>query len=239
MKIQTYVCSSTVLKTVAAASVATLLLNVADSSKAQAATFDNNGIVFDVDTLVQFNFVEAFGELQSVFGVVAIDAGSIGTKTVLIGENSPGYDTASDGSPLPNAPSTCGVTINTPCNTSFLFKSGQTYSLFLDNFTVSPQGESRLEYSEYSTSALNAGVSRITGPAVIFDGDLANSGTLLRWEDYGALGFAADFDDFLIQANKLGEFGEPPTASTPEPALWLGLGVLMLSAKFIRRYQQA
>jgi hypothetical protein len=223
------------LKTVTATALAAVALTVADCSLAQAATFDTSGIRFDIDTLVQFKFVEAFGELQSVFGVVVIERDNIGTKTILIGEKQPGYDTTSNGTPLPNAPSTCGITISTPCRAEFLFKAGQTYSLFLDNFIVSPQGQSQLAYSEYSTPSLNVNVPRITGPTVVFDGDLDTSGVLLRWEDYGALGFAADFDDFLIQADPLIEVGEPPATSTHEPSLWLGLGGAFLMVGRWRR----
>src|SRR4028119_2162579 len=57
------------------------------SRPAQAADqFDLNGIQFDVDTIIEFEFVQSHGPYQSAFGVINLDTGE---KTPLIAEVKP------------------------------------------------------------------------------------------------------------------------------------------------------
>ncbi|HEY9604411.1 MAG TPA: hypothetical protein V6C85_22535, partial [Allocoleopsis sp.] len=48
--------------------------------------FDTNGIQFDVDTIVEFEFVQSHGAYQSTFGVIDLDTRE---KTPLISEVKP------------------------------------------------------------------------------------------------------------------------------------------------------
>ncbi len=168
-------------------------------------TFDNRGIRLDVDTIVEFEFLESNGSYQSTFGIVNLETG----------EKFPIYSEVR-GSDVPqtvNQPSdyqddtgirnrddfqgTPGVTVPQPLE-EFRFAANTDYSFYLESsFNGQPAG------TLYSTSSQNAGgrqYARFEGPIE----DVIEGGLLLRWEDSGSLlvGEAStdyDYDDFIVR----------------------------------------
>jgi hypothetical protein len=168
--------------------------------------FDNSGIVFQEDTIVEFEFVESNGAYQSVFGVVNQLTGE---RTPLFLETKPSNTPQSIEAPstyqddfganLPND------FLGTPGDTildalaEFEFKANTPYSFYLDS---SFGGQSGGVISSLDNE--NPRSERL----VVFDGGLeglAGGGVMLRWDDTGALLVRSnqqdrDFDDFVIQA---------------------------------------
>ena len=180
-----------------------LVTNFSPSAQAEEI-FGNNGIKFDVDTIVEFEFVESHGAYQSSFGVINLDTGE---KTPLLVEVKP-----SDRSQDVNNPSTgtddSGQSddfLGTPGNAvpnplaEFQFKANTRYAFYLEStFRGSPSG------ILYSINSANPGGNQ----QVRFQGDfigLANGGILIRWDDTGSVLVRTDkedrdFDDFLIRS---------------------------------------
>lgn len=166
--------------------------------------FNNDTIQFEVDTIVEFEFVESHGAYQSTFGVVNL---ATGEKTPLISEARP-----SDRPQNPEAPSTYRTDagqsndfLGTPGNAvpqplaEFQFKANVPYAFYLESFY---NGQSAGIF--YSSDRRNPeGTQRIR-----FDGDTPNlgeGGVTLRWDDTGSLLVMRpeedqDFDDFLVRA---------------------------------------
>lgn len=165
--------------------------------------FSNGGIKFDVDTVVEFEFVESRGAYQSTFGVVDLETGQ---KIPLLAEVK-----SSDNPQSVNTPTDYGrVTskpdfIGTPGNTvpqpfaEFLFKANKRYALYLESsYNGRPAG------IVYSTDARNL-ASNLQSK---FEGNLsalAKGGTVLRWDDTGTELVKKsqddrDFNDFVIRA---------------------------------------
>src|SRR5919202_3774262 len=110
------------------------------SRPAQAADqFDTNGIQFDVDTIVEFEFVESHGAYQSTFGVINLDTGK---KTPLLAEVKPSdnyqdvnrtsqYRAPGDRDPR-DFVGTPGNTVPQPLE-EFEFKAGKRYAFYLES----------------------------------------------------------------------------------------------------------
>jgi len=183
--------------------------------------FDNQGIQFDVDTVVEFEFVEAHGAYQSVFGIINLVTGE---KTPLIQEVRP-----SDVSQDPIVPSThandAGLStdfLSTPGNAvpqplaEFEFKANTPYVFYLESFY-----NGRSEQMFYSEDRRNSSSSH----RVKFDRpiqNLVNGGILLNWDDTGSLLIVQsqedqDFDDFIVRAG--GHVGCSLGASTSENSI--------------------
>ncbi|MEM7063186.1 MAG: hypothetical protein AAF572_08475 [Cyanobacteria bacterium P01_B01_bin.77] len=182
---------------------------------AVAETFGNEGIRLEVDTVVEFEFLESNGSYQSIFGIVNLQTGE---QFPLYGEVK-----ASDALQTVNTPSdyqddlgiqnqddfygTPGTTVPQPLR-EFRFSADTDYSFYLESyFNGQPAG------TLYSTSSLNSGdrsYAQFDGPMEqIIDG-----GLLLRWEDSGSLlvGDADtdyDFDDFIIRVGGHLRWDEP------------------------------
>jgi hypothetical protein len=174
------------------------------SKPAQAAEqFDNSGIRFDVDTVVEFQFVKSEGAYQSTFGVINLDTGE---KTPLITEVKPSdnpqdVNTPTDysrSSSKPDFPGTPGNTVPQPLP-EFAFKANTRYAFYLEStYNGRPAG------ILYSTNAQNPGGNQ----QVKFQGGisaLGNAGTVILWDDTGSVLVRPreedrDFNDFIVRA---------------------------------------
>lgn len=173
------------------------------SVKAQEI-FDNIGIRFDADTIVEFEFVESHGAYRSSFGVINLDTGE---KTPLLVEVK-----ASDLSEDVNNPSS-GTNdagrqndfLGSPGNAvpnplaEFLFKANNRYAFYLEStYNGRPAG------IVYSVNSANPGNNQ----QVQFQGNitnLGNGGIMIRWDDTGSILVRTDkedrdFDDFIIRS---------------------------------------
>ncbi|MEM6753137.1 MAG: hypothetical protein AAF630_09235 [Cyanobacteria bacterium P01_C01_bin.38] len=189
------------------------------SSPAQAQTpepiqqqsqelFGNSGILFSMDTLIQFKFVRSYGAYQSVFGV---RNETTGEETDLIGETKPSDLTTSEFEQALNKPSdgltdnpndfqgTLGNAVPLPGTAQFTFKAGNRYSFYLKS-----QFRGRNVGVMYSTDMKNPASNRQAKFSGGFYG-LANGGVLIRWDDTNSEIPRVnkndnDFDDFIIRA---------------------------------------
>lgn len=169
-----------------------------------ADMFDNNGIQFDKNTVIELEFVESNGAYQSTLGLINLDTGE---KTPLFVEAKPS-DTSQDvldpsdyqddtavesrddfyGSP--------GNAVPEPL-AEFEFKANTPYAFYLESsYDGRPVG------IFHSTDTRNDGRqrSRFTGGL----SELTNGGTLIRWDDTGSVLVKkeqqdSDFDDFIVR----------------------------------------
>ncbi|NES06807.1 MAG: PEP-CTERM sorting domain-containing protein [Okeania sp. SIO2F4] len=229
---------------------------------AEAASFGNEGIIFDENTEVTFEFLQSHGWWQGSFGVVKLNTGE---ETILFEEDlniDPGSGWADDNLGTP------GIAVRSTI-ANFFFEGGEEYSLFLRSFN--PDGSLPTSYNtQYSTTALNPnwynagtgfgnqgdGSFEIgAGPEdydknnfdsslnaqvvdgqtrVVFKQDGADS-TNIFFEDNTTWG-DNDFDDFVVRATSDsfagGVLSEPK--STPEPTTIAGLG-MVAGAMFLSR----
>ena len=174
------------------------------SKPAQAADqFDTNGIQFDVDTIVEFEFVQSQGAYQSTFGVVNLDTGE---KTPLLVEVKPSdnpqnVNTPTDYTRSPSKPDFTGTPGNTVTQplAEFEFKAKARYAFYLEStYNGRPAG------IVYSSNALNSSNNQ----QARFDGNfsgLGNGGTINLWDDTGSVLVKpnqedTDFNDFTVRA---------------------------------------
>jgi hypothetical protein len=199
-------------------SVLSGFLIAANVTPAQARDqFNNNAIQFDVDTVVEFEFLESNGVYQSTFGVINTNTGE---RTPLIVEIKPSDLTQpvnvpsdfTNDTPLDDRDDFLG----TPGNTvpeplaEFEFQANTPYAFYLESFY---NGQSAGVV--YSTSLQNSGGTT----RIMFDGDvpaLATGGVLLQWDDTGSLLVQPaqedrDFDDFVVRAG--GHLDCPPSSN--------------------------
>ncbi len=166
--------------------------------------FGNEGIQFNVDTIIEFEFVSSHGAYQSTFGVIDLDTGQ---KTPLFNEAK-----ASDIPQNINQPSnfqrnngeggdfegSAGQAVPTPL-TEFEFEANKRYAFYLESiyndkptglfFSVDAQNPTRTQRAQFE-----GGVS-----------GLSNGGTLIRWDDTGSVLVKprdqdTDFDDFIVRS---------------------------------------
>lgn len=171
-----------------------------------AETFDNTGIQFDVDTVVEFEFVKSQGAYQSTFGVINLDNGE---KTPLIVETKPS-DIPQDVTRPSNFQDDSGPASNddflgTPGNTvtqplaEFQFQANTRYAFYLESLY-----NGRSVGILYSTNAQNSSNRQ----GVRFAGDVAglnSGGTVIHWDDTGSVLVRddqqdMDFDDFIVRS---------------------------------------
>ncbi|MGB3654391.1 MAG: hypothetical protein WBA41_24725 [Rivularia sp. (in: cyanobacteria)] len=197
--------------------VAAGILGISSPAQAQTSVpvqlqsqefFDNSGILFTTNTVVQFQFVRSYGAYQSVFGVRNENTGE---ETDLIGEIKPSdyslseyeqaLNNASDGqTDNPNDfPGTLGNTVPQPGTAQFIFKAGNRYSFYLKSqFRENNAGK------VYSTDNKNPVGNRQAKFVGGFSA-LANGGVLIRWDDTNSkiprvYKTDSDFDDFIVKA---------------------------------------
>lgn len=188
-----------------AALVGGIVTSFATVVKAQDI-FENNGIQFDVDTIVEFEFVESNGAYQSTFGVINLDTGE---KTPLLAEVKPSDSAQNVGRPSDyqndtgtgtrkDFRGTPGNTVPQPL-TEFQFKAKTRYVFYLEStYNGKPAG------IVYSTNASNPGGNQQAQLEGGFQ-SLANNGTTIRWDDTGSVLVRQDkedrdFDDFIVRA---------------------------------------
>jgi len=184
--------------------LATLLGGLSAAPAHAQEKFDGNGIQFDVDTVVEFEFLESHGAYQSTFGIVNLQTGE---KTPLIQEIK-----ASDTPQNVEVPSdyqddigrasdflgSVGNTVTQPL-AEFDFKANTPYAFYLESFL---NGKS--EQIFYSVDSRNPNnTQRIKFDSAI--DRLGNGGIMLNWDDTGSLLVTTpeedrDFDDFLVRA---------------------------------------
>ena len=163
---------------------------------AHGDVFDPTGIQFDVDTIVEFRFEGSDAAYRSTFGVLNLDTG---IKTPLFYEvDSPGSTSRAvsveDGRQLP------------PPVTEFSFQANVPYIFYLEStYNGQPAGT---VYSLDERNPNNEQLVRFTGGLA----GLSGGGTLLEWEDTGALLVPPvrqdrDFNDFIVRAG--GHLGCP------------------------------
>ena len=163
--------------------------------------FGNDGVMFAVDTVVEFGFVRSYGAYQSTFGVRNEETGE---ETDLIVEAKPSDNPQDINSPSDFKTENPNDFLGTPGNTvqkdtaEFTFEAGKKYSFYLRS-----KYQGRVVGTLYSTDANNSNGNR----QVKFEGDifaLANGGSLIRWDDTGSALVRSDqqdtdFDDFIIR----------------------------------------
>ncbi|KST64005.1 hypothetical protein [Mastigocoleus testarum] len=163
--------------------------------------FGNDGVMFAVDTVVEFGFVRSYGAYKSTFGVRNEETGE---ETDLIIEAKPSDNPQDVNSPSDFKTENPNDFLGTPGNTvqkdtaEFKFEAGKRYSFYLRS-----EYQGRVVGTLYSTDANNSNGKR----QVKFDGDifaLANGGSLIRWDDTGSALVRSDqqdtdFDDFIIR----------------------------------------
>ncbi len=194
-------------KWLAGAIAAGLLGSVALPVQAQEA-FDNRGIEFSEETIVEFEFVETQGANRSEIGVINLETNQ---RTVLFEEVKP-YDNFNPGQPLARLPvagdfrgTVSGGTVRQRL-TEFTFEANTPYALYLESFSPTT---GRSLGTVLSTSSL----------AAQFNGELDGGqlgqivGSRLIWDDDGLPGERKDndFDDFVVEAGGyLIDFTCPP-----------------------------
>jgi hypothetical protein len=177
------------------------------SRPAQAADqFDTNGIRFDVDTIVEFEFVQSHGAYQSTFGVINLNTGE---KTPLLAEVKPSDRPQDVNRPTkyrgPNGELDPTDFTGTPGNTvpqplaEFTFKANTQYAFYLEStYNGRPAG------IVYSTNAQNLGGNQQAKLEGELSG-LANGGTITLWDDTGSVLVKpnrqdTDYNDFVVRA---------------------------------------
>ncbi|MFG6103013.1 hypothetical protein D0962_27780 [Leptolyngbyaceae cyanobacterium CCMR0082] len=190
-------------------------LGVSSTATQAQESFGNQGIRLDVDTIVEFEFLESNGSYQSTFGIINVQTG----------EKFPIYSEVK-GSDVPqpvNKPSdyqddagvnnrddfqgTPGVTVPQPLE-EFRLTANTEYSFYLESsFNGQPAG---ILYSTTRQNAGNRQYARFDGPI----GDVIDGGLLLRWEDAGELLVGAenadyDYDDFIVRIGGYLQWDQP------------------------------
>lgn len=190
----------------AAASLSALVLLHPISVKATGEElFDNTEIRFDLETIVEFEFIESNGAYQSTFGVMNLQTGE---KTPLLVEVKPAdraqsveaqstYQNNSRQGSSNDFRGTPGNTVPQPL-VAFKFQANTPYVFYLES-TLNGRPAGIL----YSTNSQNPGENK----QLRFEGDFSTLGTggvALYWDDTGSLLVDLelddkDFDDFIIQ----------------------------------------
>lgn len=198
---------STGLQLLMGAIAAGMITTFAMPVKAQIPT---NGIQYNEDTVVEFEFKESHGYYRSVFGVIDLSSRQ---TTDLIAEVKP-FDDFSDASDL-DRPSTGnndtgssrdflgtpGNSVPTPIQ-RYTFRANTPYAFYLKVFR--PNGT--LLTTLYSTRFEQIGSASpdsATSQGGLADGRVGDrTGVRINWDDTGLPqpGKDRDFDDFIVEA---------------------------------------
>ena len=215
-----------ILRSVSIAVAASTLLSFAGS--AEAFTFGTQGIKFDQDTNVDFNFNTSHGAFISALKVFEVINSTPTAITTLLQETK-----QSDNGSQNGWLGTCGNTVLV-CQSSFLFKQGVNYTLGLDS------GNNNIVYS---TTALNPGNTQQAvfgsfgsngADGTAFDPTPFQSGNPFTiavktgFDDRGNNN-DRDFQDFTFTVKAANE------TQVPEPATLGGLALVVGSLAFARR----
>jgi hypothetical protein len=168
--------------------------------------FDNTVVRFNVDTIVEFEFLESNNAYQSTFGVIDL---STGERFPLIEEVIPSdmtqplnvpsdYEDDTGFSTSDDFPGTPGNAVPNPF-AEFMFEANTPYAFYLESsFNGRPAG------IVYSTNAENPNLEQQAS----FENNieaLAAGGVIIRLDDTGSLLVSAsqqdrDLDDFVVRA---------------------------------------
>jgi hypothetical protein len=166
-----------------------------------AEQFNTQGVQFDRDTIVEFEFLKSNNQSQSTFGVVNL---ATGERTPLIAETR-----ATDKPKGKNYLGTPGKAVRKPY-AEFTFQSNTAYGFYLES-----KMKGKAPVVVYSTPDKNGGAQ-----AVNFDNDataLGSQGIKMAWND--GVSSNSSFDAFTVIAG--GGVGCPCKASaaltTPLP----------------------
>lgn len=226
------------------AAAATAIAGLVSAAPAQAITF-GSGLIDGDGSNVKFTFEESHGWFQSEWGVYNNTTGTFHSLFEEVQRSDPGLGGQDN-------MGTCGVTV-VDCTASFSFEEGNQYSFFLRNIndsghkkTIFSANElnpiqdwttfenqtkffsdlSVLDDTSYQTSdSLNSDLATSVSESVTLESGL---NALIAFEDQGINPdtdeyFHGDWNDFLV------------TATVPEPATILGLGVVAGAMTLSRR----
>ena len=172
--------------------VASTLIGGLVQSASAAEQFNGQGVQFDRDTIIEFEFLRSNNSAQSTFGVIDL---ATGEKTPLI------LEARAADKPGKNYTGTAGKAVRKPF-AEFKFKSGTAYGFYLDS-----KVKGKLT-TVYSTPDRNGGAQLAN-----FDSDITALGTQgikIGWND-GTSSKAGDFGQFVVVAG--GGVGCPCKAS--------------------------
>jgi hypothetical protein len=163
---------------------------------ASAEQFNAQGVQFERDTIIEFEFLKSNNAAQSTFGVVNL---ATGEKTPLISES------RAQDKPGKNVVGTVGKSVRKPF-AEFTFKAATPYALYLES-TQKGKGTTTV----FSTPDKNGGsqVAQFANDAT----SLRTQGVRIGWDD-GMSSKAGGFNQFLVIAG--GGVGCP---CKPSPAI--------------------
>lgn len=214
---------------------------VVSAMPAQAASFGTNGISFDQDTTVDFEFTQSYGRYRTDLRVYEVVDGEIFQDLgLLFGEVKAADEVGDNGEPTSEPLGTAGNTV-VDYEASFNFEADKEYTLGIVNYGHWEAENDPTPYGGifYSTSALN---NDGTQQAVFgskggeelseFDASLYQNGDPfaglldISFDDAGNNN-DKDFQDFTISAKVNEEFGGGVLSeSVPEPATLAGLAMV-------------
>ncbi|MBD2463782.1 hypothetical protein H6G89_22530 [Oscillatoria sp. FACHB-1407] len=183
----------TIFKTVLGGVMGAAAIALATPAYAQDQ-FDNTVIQFDVDTIVEFEFVESRGVYQSTFGVINLNTGD---RIPLIREVR-SSDSAPIGLSQSDDTGTPGNSVPQPL-AEFEFEANTPYAFYLESsYNGQPAG---IFYSIDARNPNNSRRLRLDGDA----SDLGAGGVVMRWDDTGSLlvpppSQDRDYNDFTVRA---------------------------------------
>jgi hypothetical protein len=242
------------------AAITTALVSMAAVAPAKAASFGTDGIMFNEDTTIEFDFGESGGLFRSDLAVYELDAD--GNPMVSSGYNIfsevQAHDAGNGNKWIKNSQGewvynpdwadlnmnapigSCGITV-LDCTTQFTFEAGKQYTLGLFSYHRTSGSLKTISYSDTELASMREGGADTNGQLFLFGswGSPTDTKAFANANDY-AEGYSilngmedlligiddsgnkddADYNDFKIIARKL------DVASTPEPTVLLGLGVV-------------
>jgi hypothetical protein len=199
--------------------------------------FGNDGVLFEEDIIIEFEFIKSHGAYQSTFGVIDLDSCTTNSvdsceKTPLLSEEKP-----ADTQDIVRRESTYVDNVaveseadfkGTPYNAvpeplaEFEFKAGRRYVFYLEssfngepagivysaNF-LNPAGNQQALFNNNPPDELLAVNRRNTDlPTEDKLGDLVNGGVLMRWDDTGSQLVRSDSQDIDFDDFMVGVGGE-------------------------------
>jgi len=191
------------VQTMISGAIAVGLLGTTPAPSHAVERFGTDGIWFEVDTVMEFEFVESNGSYQSTFGILNLDTGdrfplytevkpSDVPQPITVPsdyQNDAGLQNQDDfqGTPGNTVPQFLG---------EFTFNANTNYTFYLESYyNGQPAG------TLYSTSAQNFGNRQYAEFTAPID-NLMNGGILLNWEDTGSVLVELsdnDYDDFIVR----------------------------------------
>ncbi len=172
-----------------------------------ADEISNNALTFDVDTAIEFEFLESHGSYKATFGVVDLNSGE---KTALIKEDKASDSDQREVNKATDFLGTPGNAVTQPKN-AFTFRANTPYAFYLESRT----GSGRVASIVYSTNTRNPNGGQQVQMDKGFEG-LSKDGVKISWDDKatapGQERTAIDFNDFVVVA------GGGCNCSGPAPA---------------------